>query len=265
MGPPSQSLPSLNFRQLAPLRSPNLPSSTHSSNYFSQQRHRSTSESIANDALRTLRHGLPPPPNLPEPPNNLLHSSTKRGETLPPLSGSITHSTSSGSLLSEHSSSGRSSKSSSASHYYHPYQQQQHPSQHPQHLQHQQLPHHQSSPVSSYYRSSSTTLAPTSPTAAPTINYSGLPFSRPRPSSSHDAQSFSPSPPSNNTFDRSIDRSRESSSTMDREDPSSPRKLAKSHVPSACLNCKRAHLACDGECISTKTREGGEHALTLTL
>ena len=25
-----------------------------------------------------------------------------------------------------------------------------------------------------------------------------------------------------------------------------PRKMAKAHVPSACLNCKRAHLACDG-------------------
>lgn len=30
--------------------------------------------------------------------------------------------------------------------------------------------------------------------------------------------------------------------------PLSGRKPGKQHVPSACLNCKRAHLACDGEC-----------------
>lgn len=37
------------------------------------------------------------------------------------------------------------------------------------------------------------------------------------------------------------------SSLMEEGEELSPRKLAKTHVPSACLNCKRAHLACDGQ------------------
>jgi hypothetical protein len=220
MGPPAP-LPSLNFRQLAPLRSPNLPSSTHSSSYFSQQRHRSTSESIANDALRTLRHGQPPLPNLPEPPSNILLSSAKRGETLPPLAAFGHHSSS--------SAAGRSSKApTSASPYYHPYQQQ------------TSSTYSQSNPISNFYRSPNSLQSPTSPgQAGPISSFS----------TSQDPRYYSP-PSSSKTFDRSIDRSREgSSSTMDKDDPNSPRRLAKSHVPSACLNCKRAHLACDGKFI----------------
>lgn len=232
MGPPSQSLPSLNFRQLAPLRSPNLASSTHSS-YFHQQRNRSTSESIGNDALRSLRLGLPPP-NLHGTASKML-SSTSRGETLPPLAVfNPSSSSSTGSLLGEHNSS-RSTKQTPSpqhSHHYHPYQSQSNQ------LYRSPPSHHiPSSPPQP--GSTSSALAAS---AAPPY-YTGLPSRGSYDSSRY----FSPSSPSN-TFEHSMDRSRESSATMDRDD-NSPRKLAKSHVPSACLNCKRAHLACDGKSV----------------
>lgn len=224
MGPPSQSLPSLNFRQLAPLRSPNLASSTRS-NYFHQQRNRSTSESIGNDALRSLRLGLPPPPDLPGHTFKMI-SSTFRGETLPPLAA-CGSSPSAGSLLGEQIPRPiKQSPSQQHVFHYHPYQSR------PNMLYR--------SPPCHHTPSSPPQLGSTAIGAAPPY-YTGIP-SR----ASHDSSRyFSPSSPSN-TFDHNMDRSRESSSTMDRDD-SSPRKLAKSHVPSACLNCKRAHLACDGK------------------
>ncbi|UZJ53858.1 hypothetical protein CBS101457_003178 [Exobasidium rhododendri] len=226
MGPPSQTLPSLNFRQLAPLRSPNLPSSSHTSSYFTQQRNRSTSESVANDALRTLRN--PPFLNLPEPPTmSTSSSSTKKGEVLPPLAA-FGHTTSA-TLPFHADSSGRSAKQTlpTQSSHYHPYQQHQ--------------PSFQKSMTSSMFRS-------------PPSSHSNQPPSSPRayyppmsPQSLHNVASPADhrfySPASSQANDHSLQDSRESS-LMDGDD-SNARKLAKSHVPSACLNCKRAHLACD--------------------
>ena len=212
MGPPSQSLPSINYRQLAPLRSPNLPSSTHSSSYFGHQRNRSTSEStVDGGAFRPLR------PNLPEPPSVILPSAIRRGETLPPLAGFGQPSTP-GALLSDEI--GRSNKHIplSQSSHYHPY----HHAQHQSPSTYRQPPHYHSPPASNSMQTG----------AAP--YYPGLQGEH------HDRRFYSPS--SSHNYHAS---SRESS-TLEGDEANS-RKLAKSHVPSACLNCKRAHLACDGE------------------